>query len=258
MKTSKNILAKATLGLALLASAFQLSARDVHAEEIPEEQTPIVRLGLDFDSSTSLGYKVGVPGRCVPRYPDNIYRDHQTVGSGSIISSGPRIQLFSLLEASVKYNLASLGEEENSFTTYWGGYGIGEFAGIGAVRTRKEPLSYDLTIQTPLLVYFKSQDYGLRAFVSYVRNDFDMFYQSGYHKFGKEFYEVEDHFKIGDFEAEGLRYGIKALSTIRQTEISVKIFYQNNSIKGKATEEGKDFRWDNKDHLLGFGIEVMF
>jgi len=239
--------------LGLLATPFSSTVR---AEESRLREH--VKFGLEIDSSSSLGYSVDVPGRVVPRYPDEVYREHKCVGSGSIMSFGPRLQLTSLLSGSVRLNLSSIGREGSSHVTYWGGYGIGEYACIGAVETRKEPFSYDLTFQTPQLIFFESQGYGLKAFVSYVRCDFDMFYKSGYHMYGEPFYKIEERFKIGDFRSDGFRTGIACLFEDEGIEGLLKLFYQQNYIEGRPTEQGKDFRWQNKDDLAGFGIEILF
>jgi len=176
---------------------------------------------------------------------------------GTTISLGARLRLLDIFEGEVKWNMGSLGQGGPGYQTYWGGYGIGDYACIGEVNTQYNPLAYELSLQTPTLFSNNSEE-GLRLFASYIKDDFKLYYHSGYHMYGEAFYKNADYFKIGDFTNEGLRYGIKIAGLMEDKEIALKLFYQRNEIKSDLTERAKDFKVRSTEDIVGFGLEVMF
>jgi len=238
---------------------------NLKAEE-PKNQSKPIRFGLTIADgrSTQWGfphYKIEVPTEYIPQDPNNrdnpiLHKKLITTGAGGI-SFGPKVELFSILSLGIKCNAITTYANLDSPYTYWGGYGTGNYACIGLVKTKQELFSYDITINTPSL--HLNEDTVLRAFISYVPRNFDLHYKSGYHMWGKAFYKVVDDFKIGEFESEGWRYGLELLVwDIGSREATLAFFYQNTSIDGSLTEKGKDFKYDKNQDLVGFTVGFNF
>jgi hypothetical protein len=266
MKKLENIMSsgKKFLCGALLASACFLPQYS-HAQE-PEKSwfRKFDKIGIELEAIAALNANVGVPCSVIPTYannqrfspPVNEYIS-QSTSAGTTLSIGPRLRLFSIFEGAIGFNLGCIGEGGPGYDTYWGGYGIGDYACIGEVNTKWDPFSYELTLQTPPL-FCNSSEEGLRLFASCIKNRFDLYYHSGYHMYGQAFYEDADHFKIGDFKCDNLRFGAKFCGLMEGTEIDIKLFYQKNNNQATLTERGKDFKVDSKQDAIGFGLEFMF
>lgn len=93
-----------------------------------------------------------------------------------------------------------------SYQTFWGGYGVGDYAAIGQLRVKSPSVGWYVQVQTPDINLGKKFAFHPFVFVGDV--DDDILFASGYHRYEQAFNPGYESFKVGTMREMPARAGL--------------------------------------------------
>lgn len=147
--------------------------------------------------------------------------------------------------------------------TYWGGYGVGQYACIGKVYN-KSRFMYNAKLRTPEIYLGETENLGetfVQPYVSISTQPSKLYYESGYHKYGTAYYDGPvERFQIGTINSTPISFGLTFgnhpdIDKNGETRYSITIFAQKNIENIQLNDNGSDFIVE-KHNRPSFGIRI--